>query len=175
MTSVIISMDPRSCGQIAQREKSIILKKTKPAADAPIRCYIYCTKDPKMFFWTGPRYAYTDDHSHNLFDKCGNGQIIGEFVCQKFNYIEADIDVFGERHLYNTAFLERGLHMSDNALFEYLYCGQDKSNGGWCWHISNLVIYTTPKTLTNLAQEKDCKTIPTPKNWVYLKKEEENQ
>lgn len=68
MKSVLISIKPRWCELIARGEKTIVIRKTKPRIDTPFKCYIYCTKDKNISFWTGKCYSYADDRSHNLFD-----------------------------------------------------------------------------------------------------------
>ena len=90
MKSVLISIQPKWCNLIAQKKKTVEVRKTKPILQAPFKCYIYCTKDSVLKFWTGPFYSYTDDHSHNAFDRNGNGKVIGEFVC--------DVVIDGKMH-----------------------------------------------------------------------------
>ena len=78
MKAVLISIRPEWCVKIASRDKSIEVRKSRPKLETPFKVYIYCTRDAKKQFWTGPRYSYVDDHSHNAFDKCGSGKVIGE-------------------------------------------------------------------------------------------------
>lgn len=146
MKSVLISIKPKWCELIANGKKTIEVRKTRPKCDMPFKCYIYCTKDKGISFWTGKRYAYADDRSHNLFDICSNGKVIGEFVCGNMTCMQADIDSQGEKHLYNTAFIENRMCLTDEELFNYIYDG--KRNIGWAWGISDLVIYDKPKELS---------------------------
>lgn len=44
MKSVLISIHPKWCEKIANGEKTIEVRKTKPKLDTPFKCYIYCTK-----------------------------------------------------------------------------------------------------------------------------------
>ncbi len=145
MKSVLISIKPKWCELIASGKKTIEVRKTRPKCDMPFKCYIYCTKDKGISFWTGKRYAYADDRSHNLFDICSNGKVIGEFVCRNMTCMQADIDSQGKKHLYNTAFIENRMCLTDEELFNYIYDG--KRNIGWAWGISDLVIYDKPKDL----------------------------
>ena len=145
MKSILISIKPKWCALIANGRKTIEVRKTRPKLEAPFKCYIYCTKDKGISFWTGKRYAYADDRSHNLFDVCGNGKVIGEFVCRNMTCMQADIDSQGEKHLYNTAFIENRMCLADEELFNYIY--DSKRNIGWAWEISDLVIYDKPKDL----------------------------
>ena len=146
MKSVLISIKPKWCELIASCKKTIEVRKTRPKLETPFKCYIYCTKDKGISFWTGKRYAYADDRSHNLFDVCGNGKVIGEFVCRNMTCIQADIDSQGEKHLYNTAFIESRMCLTAEELFNYIYDG--RRNIGWGWGISDLVIYDKPKELS---------------------------
>lgn len=72
--AVMISIQPQWCALIANGKKTLEVRKSKPKIEMPFKCYIYCTKDKNKLFWTGKRYSYTDDHSHNAFDKAGNGK-----------------------------------------------------------------------------------------------------
>ena len=180
MKSVLISIKPKWCELIANGKKTMEIRKTRPKCDTPFKCYIYCTKDKGISFWTGKRYAYADDRSHNLFDVCGNGKVIGEFVCKNMTCIQADIDFQGEKHLYNTAFIENRMCLNDEELFNYIYDG--KRNEGWGWHISNLVIYDKPKELSEFRKPVichrgiqkdncngcwDCEIKSPPQSWCY--------
>lgn len=159
MKSVLISIKPKWCELIASGKKTIEVRKTRPKCDTPFKCYIYCTK-PKMI----TKYVFKpEDYPEDIrpekpvFCKqpdasspfCsavnGNGKVIGEFVCRNMTCMQADIDSQGEKHLYNTAFIENLMCLTDEELFNYIYDG--KRNIGWAWGISDLVIYDKPKDL----------------------------
>lgn len=76
--AILLSIQPKWCGLIANGKKTIEVRKTKPKIKVPFKAYIYCTNDKKNHFWTGKRYSYADERSHNAFDKDGNGKVIGE-------------------------------------------------------------------------------------------------
>ena len=136
MKSVLISIIPKWCELIANGKKTIEVRKTRPKCDMPFKCYIYCTKE---FYRKGDGY----------FQGKYCGKVIGEFVCKNMTCIQADIDFQGEKHLYNTAFIENRMCLNDEELFNYIYDG--KRNEGWGWHISDLVIYDKPKELSKFA------------------------
>ena len=149
--AVMISIRPKWCEKIARGEKTIEVRKTRPKLETPFKCYIYCTKDAKMQWWTGSRYSYADDHSHNAFDKCGNGKVIGEFVCDCVT------------PLYNVCTddwkrLTGGLHRIEKELVNQAYLTEAQLHtyaGGkncFAWHISNLKIYDTPKELSKFSR-----------------------
>ena len=56
MKSVLISIKPKWCELIASGKKTIEVRKTRPKCDTPFKCYIYCTKDKGISFWTGKRH-----------------------------------------------------------------------------------------------------------------------
>ena len=90
MKHVLISINPKWCELIANGEKTIEIRKTKPKIETPFKCYIYCTKERNQFLWSGKKYRYIDDHSHNMFDKALNGKVIGEFVCDEISKFTAE-------------------------------------------------------------------------------------
>lgn len=155
--AVMISIRPKWCEKIVNGEKTIEVRKTRPKLQPPFKCYIYCTKDAKMQWWTGSRYSYADDHSHNAFDKCGNGKVIGEFVCDCVT------------PLYNVCTddwkrLTGGLHRIEKELVNQACLTEAQLHtyaGGkncFAWHISDLKIYDTPKELTEFHTWKKCKS-----------------
>ena len=187
MKSVLLSIKPKYCELIAGGIKTIEVRKTKPKLDTPFKCYIYCTKDKNISFWTGKRYSYADDRSHNLFDVCGNGKVIGEFICDKVdNYDDNIIHCFSHEDYigWNDFDLDRCcIHPQD---FE------EYANGKWLygWHISNLKIYDKPKELKEFRQCHKCehyfyckageyscdgayKLTRPPQSWCYVEEVEE--
>ncbi len=133
MKAVLISIRPEWCAKIASGDKSIEVRKTRPKLETPFKVYIYCTKDAKKQFWTGQRYSYVDDHSHNAFDKCGNGKVIGEFLCDQ---------IIEDRTFGHNEKLYRAACMS--ACDAAAYAMESPMYG---WHISNLKIYDAPREL----------------------------
>lgn len=153
MKSVLISIRPQWCEKIARGEKTIEVRKTVPRLATPFKCYIYCTKDPKLQFWKRKIYTYADDRSHNLFDKCGNGKVIGEFVCDKI------LDIFiscSDPNMMGLPFPCTGL--TDMEIMDYLGNGK----AGYGWHISDLEIYDAPKKLSEFGFAR------APQSWRYV-------
>ena len=54
--AVLISSLQKWCSKIANGEKTIEVRKTRPKMNPPFKCYIY---------------------------ECGNGKVIGEFLCDE--------------------------------------------------------------------------------------------
>lgn len=161
MKAVLISIRPEWCAKIVSGEKTIEVRKTRPKLETPFKCYIYCTKDAKKQFWTGPRYSYADDHSHNAFDKCGSGKVIGEFLCDRFI---VDRTFGHDEKFYSAACM--------SACDAAAYAVESPMYG---WHISNLKIYDKPRELreftglrqTKFGAEPVLITRP-PQSWCYV-------
>ena len=75
MKAVLISIQPKWVEKIANRKKTIEVRKTAPK-QVPFKCYIYCTypKKPAYTLWLNRR-------TKNKF--LADGKVIGEFVCDK--------------------------------------------------------------------------------------------
>lgn len=141
--AVLISIRPKWCELIANGTKTVEVRKTRPKLETPFKCYIYCTKDKNDHFWTGKRYSYADDHSHNAFDKIGSGKIIGEFICDQIyelaplNHAPDDV--------------EQQACLTREEIVRYL------KGVGYGWHISDLKIYDKPRELRELKKSnRDC-------------------
>lgn len=162
MKSVLISIKPKWCELIANGKKTIEVRKTRPKCDMPFKCYIYCTKDKGISFWTGKRYAYADDRSHNLFDVCGNGKVIGEFVCDKIDKIDVidhELMTYVRVNQKADMFVTQETCLEIDELQKYL-----DNKTGYGWHIFDLVIYDKPKDLDDFmafgkthCDQKNCK------------------
>lgn len=151
--AVLLSIQPRWCGLIALGKKTIEVRKTKPKLETPFKVYIYCTNDRKNHFWTGKRYSYADERSHNAFDKDGNGKVIGEFICDA---------LISHCEMANADIAEQQGCIRREQLFEY-------ANGAelYGWHISELKIYSDqPKALSEFGTlcDEDC---PNCEFWNY--------
>lgn len=150
MKSVMLSIKPRWCEMIARGQKTIEVRKSSPKLEAPFKCYIYCTKDKGISFWTGKRYAYADNRSHNLFDVCGNGKVIGEFVCDYI--LKITPDTYGHHEYCISDDDLNASCLTTNDLWEY---GSGKTLYGW--HISELVIYDVPRELSEFLRiNREC-------------------
>ena len=144
--AVLISIRPKWVEKIANGEKTIEVRKTRPKLKTPFKCYIYCTL---------PKYPHEDfiatDYPMPQF--YGGGKIIGEFVCDCVT------------PLYNVCMddwkrLAGGLHNIEKELVNQACLAEAKLHtyaGGkncFAWHISNLKIYDAPKKLWDFW--RDC-------------------
>lgn len=183
--AVLMSIQPKWCELIASGKKTIEVRKTKPKLETPFKVYIYQTKKPVAVSFSGTG-RHISEYDKTYWYNERSGKVIGEFVCNALTYIEAGYDTNGDRHLYNTAFLERRMCIPDNELHAYLYKSRENC-GGWAWHISGLVIYHgMPRELSEFfhacnkprdtdcsvcvdRRENRCKSITRPpQSWCYV-------
>lgn len=162
MESVLLSVRPKWCDLIANGTKTVEVRKTKPKLNTPFKCYIYCTLPPKeelLNFGSFREYAnelirlqdglivydygmrvccdiegrpYSQD---NFLCK----KVIGEFICDYILQFTKD-DYDSPYDISDDDLSKTCLRQED--LYQY---GKGKTLYGW--HISNLVIYDTPKVL----------------------------
>ena len=116
--AVLISIRPEWCQKIMDGQKTIEVRKTRPKMNPPFKCYIY---------------------------KCGNGKVIGEFLCDEI------ININGAGRIPSDA--ARPTCLEPAELHQYLGAAT-----GYGWHISNLKIYDTPKELIEFHTRKKCKS-----------------
>ena len=145
MKAILISIQPKWCELIANGKKTIEVRKSRPKLDTPFKCYIYCTaSDVHSGLIVGGGTASLIRCCNYktgipIGGEIGNGQVIGEFVCDRvdeytFSNLEADYRV---NHIELSTMC---LNYPD--LIEY-----GKGNILYGWHISDLVIYDKPKEL----------------------------
>ncbi len=132
--AVLISIRPEWVNKILTGKKTLEVRKTRPKLETPFKVYIYCTNPKNIMLWNARSYIYADDHSHNAFDRCWNGSVVGEFICN--NITE---DTMGE----NCDILCVNGCMGLDQIKSY---GGNKKLYGW--HISELKVYDTPKPLS---------------------------
>ena len=145
--AVMLSIRPKWVEKIANGEKTIEVRKTRPKLETPFKCYIYRTL---------PKYPHEDfiatDYPMPQF--YGGGKVIGEFTCDRIYKIDKDSTDFlfkaGGLSVYKQAAEEKcGLcvAMTDDELHGYLGHCQ-----GYGWHISDLRIYDQPRELTEFRR-----------------------
>lgn len=142
--AVMLSIRPKWVEKIANGEKTIEVRKTRPKLQTPFKCYIYCTL---------PKYPHEDfiatDYPMPQF--YGGGKVIGEFVCDCVT------------PLYNVCMddwkrLAGGLHNIEKELVNQACLTEAKLHtyaGGkncFAWHISDLRIYDQTRELTDFRR-----------------------
>jgi predicted transcriptional regulator len=131
--AVLISIRPEWCEKIADGEKTIEVRKTRPKLETPFRGYIYRTKGTVPHIING-KWVKIEV----------GGTVIGEFVCDKI-YELAPLNRAPDD-------VEQQACLTREEIVLYL------KGVGYGWHISNLKIYDTPKELIEFHTWKKCKS-----------------
>lgn len=150
MKSVLILIQPKWVEKIANRKKTIEVRKTAPKCGVPFKCYIYVTKDKPYL------YRVDDDDNFELTNtlrpkvyeyvkdyNVQNGKVIGEFICDKIDEIVPDYNPVTTKFYYGYVADTEATCLSEEELQKY---GKNKSL--YFWHISDLKIYDKPKELS---------------------------
>lgn len=157
--AVLISIRPKWVEKIANGEKTIEVRKTRPKLETPFKCYIYCTMPD-----TRDPHNILELHGVDGKIRKANGKVIGEFTCDQiidawWDYVPDAItrEVTGG----NLEALD-GTGMTDEELFSYV--GDSMRGHCYGWHISDLRIYDTPKELSEFKTlcrvDADCCACP---------------
>lgn len=106
---------------------------------------IYCSKNKKSFSRIPKEYQPLMEQFL--------GKVIGEFVCDKITYLgNVSTDpwryLLGDVHEAHKRLVLEDACLTEEALLKY--------GGKYAWHISNLVIYDQPKSLSEFWQPGDC-------------------
>ena len=157
MTAIMQSIRPEWCELIASGKKTMEIRKTRPKIEPPFKVYIYCTKGCESI-WT--KNYERDGHL--------NGKVIGEYVCDKITQLDIPYPCF-QKEINKDLLISACLTYSD----VHNYAGS--GNRVYGWHISDLVIYDTPKELTEFRRwkygpmwaEKEKIKRP-PQSWAYV-------
>ena len=144
--AVMLSIRPKWVEKIANGEKTIEVRKTKPKLETPFKCYIYRTKG------TVP---------HIINDKWVQmevgGTVVGEFTCDAITRVNI------------CGFWDDSGKQLDNRLKETCLTSKEfldylGEKVGYGWHISDLRIYDTPKELSEFKTlcrvDADCCACP---------------
>ena len=139
--AVLISIRPKWCEKIMSGQKTIEVRRTRPKMNPPFKCYIY---------------------------KCGNGKVIGEFLCDEI------ISIDGAGRIPSD--IARPTCLEPAELHQYLGAAV-----GYGWHISDLKIYDTPRELwefnavpNEVEEALGVKLKPItrpPQSWRYVEEE----
>lgn len=158
MKSVLISIQPKWVEKIANRQKTIEVRKTAPKCEVPFKCYIYCTKGDNLWLTQKGVKSKTELAGYLM-----NGKVIGEFVCDKvfllhpYTYDRGSADL--ERRKFIQTFegsskeneILAATCLTQDEMFDYIGAG----NYGYGWHISDLKIYDKPKELREFKKTKE--------------------
>lgn len=141
MKSVMISIRPKWCELIASGKKTIEVRKTKPQALPPFKCYIYCTSGETLYKSSATGQIICTKHSpealahHTILNK----RVIGEFICDW-------CDPFKPCHA-DFAELSLGSLVTPRGLYAYA-----KGQTLYGWHITDLKLYAEPKEISEFKR-----------------------
>lgn len=159
MKCVMLSVRPKWCEKICNGEKTIEVRKSAPK-EVPFKCYIYETKGQYVKFTHGAltKYGY------------GRGKVIGEFICDRIEMVNAKCSDYGIDLFYHDC-LTKGC-LTEREIKEYFNIPEDKDlkvmkGNGYGWHISDLKIYDKPLLLSELGVNRP------PQSWCYVEELEE--
>lgn len=165
MKSIITSVSPYLCEKIASGDCKILVKKSAPK-EVPFKAYIYATR-PKNFYkcgavstsdellWFANGKVEMGDGFKFWADgdeyQCLNGRIIGEFICDRIEMVNAKCSDYGIDLFYHDC-LTKGC-LTEREIEEYFNIPEDKDlrvmkGNGYVWHISDLKIYDKPRELS---------------------------
>ena len=170
--AVMISIQPHWCEMIANGEKTIEIRKTRPKLETPFKCYIYCTAgDDKLWIadavrrnWWGNMSVAHLCHAKDCGGRnLGNRKVIGEFVCDGIVWLaRVGFTRCGGEPEYRIAnngdwkspigrLLEEAC-LTEEGVDAYL-----GGNPGFGWHISDLKIYDKPKEISEFKKHsREC-------------------
>lgn len=191
--AVLISIQPKYAQAIASGAKTIEVRKTRPKLQTPFKCYIYCTKDntdivPSKIWWKADKTGF----QHIL-----NGKVIGEFICSEIDtyeiegydstnkyyqsiskvYYDEDGDSLSclqvsndmEREEQQKSYLLKKSQLTFDEIGQYV-CGKKEFNFYifFGWHITDLVIYDTPRKLSEYRRAGGKPITRAPQSWCYV-------
>lgn len=173
--AVLISIQPKWCQLIANGEKTVEVRKTRPNLKTPFKCYIYCTKGNLSYPVSNGMICHNN----------GGMVVIGEFVCDNIRCFDVPYPAFQQK--MDKSILEQSCCTYDQL---HRYAHHDALYG---WHISDLVIYDKPKSLSEFIKScenglycevcamysefsercgnKALKVVSPPQSWCYVEED----
>lgn len=154
MKAVLISIRPKWCELIANGQKTIEVRKTRPKIETPFKCYIYCTQSSK--YVNGKQVKNIWVNRGTDYRYIGNGKVIGEFVCDKVVRtcgwrLRGDTQQCAKRTVAE-AELPKLACLEIDEIVDYAGSENREVVG---WHISDLKIYEKPRELSELYHACD--------------------
>ena len=149
--SVILSIQPWYCSPILSGDKTVEVRKTKPRIQTPFKCYIYCTQcspyNPAIpYNYKTGTSKYSTEHS-TFF----TSHVIGEFICDEVKQLDLDSVGVGfyedDKFIYLSEYNDWDEKLTRQEFWDY-----SRGKRVYGWHISNLIIYDTPKKLSDFKK-----------------------
>ncbi len=167
MKAILKTESPKSVCQIVNGDKSIIISRVKPNCDLPIDVYLGCSKQGsnKDYFLVDSKSFYEDflrqpmqsrfsilpkNYNYDFFGSVVNSKVVAKFTlnkCEKLKWNDNGYGLLYEKEIIKTSCME------EKELYHYL------QGTGYAWHIEDLVIFDTPKELTEFRKALSPKEI----------------
>ncbi|MDE5671452.1 MAG: hypothetical protein K2J59_08335 [Eubacterium sp.] len=170
LLSIMQSIKPFHCENIAIGRKGYEVRKTKPNISSPFKSYIYCTKPKSLYDWglcidleiqdVRKYFKINKDYLTSRDYPILDGKVIGEYICDEIQEWVFD----NETNSYDISDDDLVLTcLTQEQLWEY---GKGKTLYGY--HISDLKFYDEPKDLSRFGTKcnLDCPSVHCP-YWKY--------
>lgn len=172
---VLISIQSKWCEKIISGEKTVEVRKSRPARATPFKAFIYCTVgNPTLNIPISDERLRADllvNGMQSMNCPIGNGKIIGEFLCDDIQWNGGSSLIVKE----DREAAIRGSCVSWEDLRKYLgivpgMSVYDKRCEFYCWHISDLKIYDEPINLCELFEPGNewSRITRPPQSWRYV-------
>ena len=156
MKSVLIAIRPQLVEKICHKigedetgkaiyEKRIEVRKSAPK-EVPFKAYIYETQGRTETPWI-------DEDGHFIYK--GRGQVIGAFICDRIEMVNAKCSDYGIDLFYHDC-LTNGC-LTEREIEKYFNVPEDRDlramkGNGYVWNISDLKIYDKPRELNEFSR-----------------------
>lgn len=155
MKSVLIAIRPQWVEKIASGEKTIEVRKSAPQ-EVPFKAYIYESRNGghrcKHCNEKDSCYSYAPK---NVGCYNGSGKVIGEFICDRIEMVNAKCSDYGIDLFYHDC-LTNGC-LTEREIEKYFNVPEDRDlramkGNGYVWNISDLKIYDKPRELSEFSR-----------------------
>lgn len=169
MKSILISIKPKHCYNILNKDKILEIRTTCPAdwkkyldgktkiKPEPCKVCIYCTQGRilhdmnKESYWNGKRFFLGDAKSNNVVASTTpfvNGKVVSQFTLKQ---IEKFTPYWEEYDYWLDADELKETCLTREQIWNY-----GKGKNIYAWHIDDLIIYDKPKELSDFKKENKC-------------------
>lgn len=158
--AVLLSIRPEWCKKILSGEKTVEIRKTRPALMLePFKAYIYCTATWSGNLFTDILIWNKDEWNRWKYPK-RLGRVIGEFTCCKIDTIQR----MGIDNNFDYCYLSPNEFGNDDIAIEIrdikkscipkheLNAYGKSAPELFAWHISDLKVYDNPKPLSGFSK-----------------------
>lgn len=179
MKAVLMSIHPKYCELIFNREKTIEVRRSCPKLETPFEVLVYATKRGRPLVCGTPyvgveerltqTYGYSFADAERLFEGVYNGKVIGSFVCDRIVDIKINsCNYYTYWHEWDDECDIEDMCLSYEELEIYL-----GKSVGYGWHITEPKLFDKPKELSEfmlgngwIAGRFPVKRAP--QSWMYV-------